>query len=295
MRKPSHLNRDLCLDGGPGIVVLQGEVLVLEAVDVLHGGIDLHYRQRARLAAQLEFGLLQVVRVKVQVAESVDELAGLQVADLGDHHGEQGVAGDVEGHAEEQVSATLVELAGEPALIHEELKHEVAGRQRHFLDVRHVPRAHDMAPGVGIGFDAVDHVRDLVVLLAIRAFPASPLRAVHGTQVAFFIRPFVPDGDLVLVQVLNVGIALQKPEQFMDDAAQVQLLRGQAGESRGEVVARLLAEDGRGAHTRAVLPETSVVQDLAQQAVVFVHGGMKHQTGSCATCGAEVGADVRRL
>ena len=48
-------------------------------------------------------GLVEVVEVEVRVAEGVDEVADLQVADLRDQVGEQRVRGDVEGHAEEDV------------------------------------------------------------------------------------------------------------------------------------------------------------------------------------------------
>ena len=33
------------------------------------------------------------------------------------------------------------------------------------------------------------------------------------------VRPLVPDGDVVLVQIGDVGVALQEPQQFMDDGA----------------------------------------------------------------------------
>ena len=54
------------------------------------------------------------------------------------------------GHAEEDVGAALVELAGEPAVGDVELEQRVARRQRHRVDVRHVPGADDEAPRVGI-------------------------------------------------------------------------------------------------------------------------------------------------
>jgi hypothetical protein len=67
---------------------------------------------RARgLAGELELGLLQVIHIEVAVAAGPHEVARLIAAHLGHHHREQGVGGDVEGHAEEDVGAALVELA----------------------------------------------------------------------------------------------------------------------------------------------------------------------------------------
>ncbi len=72
-------------------------------------------RQRARFAGQLQPRLLEVVQIEVGVTEGVYEVPDLQIADLGHQMGQQGVGGDVERHAEEDVGRALVELAGEPA------------------------------------------------------------------------------------------------------------------------------------------------------------------------------------
>ena len=50
---------------------------------------------------------------------------------MGDHVGEEGVAGDVEGHAEAHVPGPLVQLAGQLAVAHVELAQGVAGGQGH--------------------------------------------------------------------------------------------------------------------------------------------------------------------
>ncbi len=80
------LDGDGRLDGGVGIVVVEAEVLEAEVVDVFDGRIDPHLRQRARLAGELEFGLLDVILIEMEVAEGVDEIARFVAADLGDHH-----------------------------------------------------------------------------------------------------------------------------------------------------------------------------------------------------------------
>ena len=68
------------------------------------------------LAGQLDVGLLEVIQVEMGVAERVDEVADLEVADLGHQMGQQRVRGDVERDTEEDVGRALVELAGQPAV-----------------------------------------------------------------------------------------------------------------------------------------------------------------------------------
>jgi hypothetical protein len=38
---------------------------------------------------------------------------------------------------------------------------------------------------------------------------------VNGTEVAVLIRPFVPDGDFVVLKIFDVGVALQEPQQLI--------------------------------------------------------------------------------
>src|SRR3954468_6145457 len=108
------------------VVAEQFEVFVMECVNIDNLRVQFHLWEPAWLAGELEFGLFEVIGVKVQVAESGDEFAGFQAADLRDHKREQGVRGDIEWHAEEKVGAALVKLATQPAIEHEELEEHVA-------------------------------------------------------------------------------------------------------------------------------------------------------------------------
>lgn len=91
-----------------GLITLQGEILEREREQILDLGVEPHGRQRIRLAAQLQVGLLDVVGIQVAVAAGPDELAGLQVADLRHHQCQQRVAGDIEGHAEKTLTPILL-------------------------------------------------------------------------------------------------------------------------------------------------------------------------------------------
>lgn len=86
----------------------QLEILETEGEQILHLGVELHGRQRQRLAGQLQVGLFQVVGVKVAVTARPDELAGLQAADLRDHQRQERIAGDVERHTQEVFAPQVV-------------------------------------------------------------------------------------------------------------------------------------------------------------------------------------------
>ena len=147
---------------GVGIVVDEFEVLVLEVKEGLDVGVDLHLGQGSGLAGELELGLLDVVQIEMGVTGGVDEVTGLETCDLGHHHQEQGVGGDVEGYAGEGVCRTLVELERQTVAGHVELEDGVTGRQGHLVDFGHVPGGDDYTAGVGIVLQLVQHVLDLV-------------------------------------------------------------------------------------------------------------------------------------
>ena len=52
---------------------------------------------------------------------------------------------------------------------------------------------------------------------AVRRGPTAPLLAIDGAKVAILIGPFIPDRNAVLLQIRDVRIAFQEPEQFDDD------------------------------------------------------------------------------
>src|SRR3546814_3920413 len=65
----------------------------------------------------------------------------------------------------------------------------------------------------------------LVDMPPVRRRPGAPLRAVDGSEIAVFVGPLVPDGDAVLLEIGDIGVAPQEPQQFMDDRPQMQLFR----------------------------------------------------------------------
>src|SRR6185437_12095755 len=109
-------DRHRCGDGG--MMLIAHELEILEGVVEQGGGPapQIEPRRRERSARELQPRLLEMIEIEVAVAAGPDELPGLEFALLREHVGEQRVARDVEGHAQENVGAALIELAGQPAI-----------------------------------------------------------------------------------------------------------------------------------------------------------------------------------
>ena len=162
-----------------------------------------------------------MVQVDVRIAQCVDKVACFQPGHLCHHLQQQGIRRDVERYPQEGVGTALIQLQAQSAVGHVELEESVAGRQVHVAEVAYVPGAYDDAARVGILLDGLYRFADLVDEAALIVGPRTPLIAVDVSQVAVCVGPFVPDAHAVVLQVLHVGVAPQKPEQFVDDGFQV--------------------------------------------------------------------------
>jgi len=90
----------------------------------------------------LQLHLIEMIGIEVGIAECMHELAGSQMGNLGNHQGKQGIGGDIEGNTEKNIGAALIELAGEPAPGHVELKQAMTGWQGHMIYIPGVPCAY---------------------------------------------------------------------------------------------------------------------------------------------------------
>ena len=205
-----------------------------------------------------------MVGVQVDVAKRVHKLARFQVAHLRHHHGQQRVRGDVERHAQKGIRRPLVELAIQSAVVHVKLEQAVARRQRHLIDETRVPRGNDVAAGIRVGLDLLHQLGNLVGVGAVGVGPTTPLVAVDRTEVAVLIGPFVPNPHAVVLEVLDVGIALQKPQQLMDDGAQVQFFGGQHRKAFLQIKAHLVAKTPDGTSSCAVFAQVAVGQQMVK-------------------------------
>ena len=100
----------------------------------------------------------------MRVAQRVHEVSRLEAAHLRDHQGKQGIGGNIEGYAEENIRAALVKLARQFSISHIKLEEGVAGRQRHLVQLAHVPGGNNQAARIGIAFDLRNDIGNLVDL-----------------------------------------------------------------------------------------------------------------------------------
>jgi hypothetical protein len=76
-----------------------------------------------------------------------------------------------------------------------------------------------MTPRIGFGLYLIEHLRDLINLLSIGRRPTPPLMSVDWTKVSILICPLIPDRNLVIVQVFDVGVAVQEPQEFNENGS----------------------------------------------------------------------------
>ena len=215
--------------------------------------------------------LVEVVGVDVGIAKGVDIFARLEPCDLRHHHEQKGIRSDVERHAEKYVAAALIELKAEFAVGHIELKEGVARRQRHVGHLSHIPRAHYYASAVWGVLDLIYGLGYLVDMASLIVGPRAPLIAVDMAQVAILISPLVPNAHTVILQIAHIGIALEKPKEFVDYRLQMHLLGGEQRKSVGKIKAHLVAKHALCTRARAVALLHSVFEHMLYQIEILFH------------------------
>lgn len=140
-----------------------------------------------------------------------------------------------------------------------------------------VPGGDNKASAVGIFFDVLDNAFDLVDRVAVWCFPVSPLRAINAAEVAVFIRPFIPDRNVVFAQIADVCVTFKEPEEFVDDGAEVEFFCGEKRESLIQIKSFLGAKDRIGAGAGAIAFESSFFQNESKKAVILFHAVILRQ------------------
>ncbi len=246
------LHRYRRFDGRMRIVALQCEILVAEIVDVFDLRVQVHFGQRPEVTRKLFPDLILMVLIDVQIAKGVHKIARFQSGDLRHHHGQERVGGNVERHPQKKIRAALVKLAAETVAANIELEKGVARRQSHLIQLARIPGRNDQAAAVR-GFPyLLDDVVYLIDRAAVGRSPVTPLRTVDAAQIAVLIGPFVPDSHLVVMEILDIRIAAQEPEQLMDDGTQMDLFGGQQRKGFAQREPGLGTEHGQSPDSGAV-------------------------------------------
>ena len=72
-----------------------------------------------------------------------------------------------------------------------------------------VPCRDNVPTAVGILLDTLDDISNLVDAFVV---PIAPLGTIDRSKVAVRVGPFVPNADLVVVQILDVGVATEQSQ-----------------------------------------------------------------------------------
>ena len=149
----------------------------------------------------------------------------------------------------------------------------MAGHERHLVEFGHVPGADDDAAAVGVAFERVHHLLDLVDVATARRGPAAPLHAIDRTQGAVFARPFVPDGAAAFLQPFDIAVTAQEPQQLDDDGLEENLLGRDQRETLLKVKAHLVAEHAARAGAGAVAFLYAIRIHMAHEVFVLAADG----------------------
>ena len=94
---------------------------------------------------------------------------------------------------------------------------------------------------------------------------------VDGPQITVLIRPLVPYGDPVFVKILDVGVTIQKPKQFIDNRFEMQFLGSENRKPSAQVKTHLMAEDALGSDASAIAAEHSSLAHMAKKIKILLH------------------------
>lgn len=77
--------------------------------------------------------------------------------------------------------------------------------------------------------------------------------------------------NAVFLEIGDIGVALQEPQQFMDDGAQMQLLGGQNRKTFGKVETHLVTEDRARARASAVSTVGAGFHHMPEKIEILFH------------------------
>ena len=149
----------------------------------------------------------------------------------------------------------------------------MAGRQGHFFDIGGVPGGDHEPAGIRIGPDFVLHPCDLINGLPVWSRPRAPLVTINRAQFAVGVGPIVPYGNAVLAEPFDVGISPEKPQEFDNNRAQVELFSCQAGKALGQIETHLMPKNAPCSRTGAVAAVGAARKNSVQKIQVNTHGG----------------------
>ena len=113
--------------------------------------------------------------------------------------------------------------------------------------------------------------------MPVRCLPATPLLAVDRAEITIFIGPFIPDRDVIFLQIPNIRIAADEPQKLVNDGPRMKLLCRQQRKPRPKVKAHLMPEHGPCASAGAIAAVNTFFEYAGQEIKILLHGGRSEQ------------------
>ena len=94
---------------------------------------------------------------------------------------------------------------------------------------------------------------------------------VDRSKITVLIRPFIPDGHPVILQVFNIGVPGYEPQQFINYRLQMHFLGSEQRESFGKVETHLISEYTLRPDTCPVMLHHPVLADMSEKIQILLH------------------------
>ena len=95
--------------------------------------------------------------------------------------------------------------------------------------------------------------------------------AVNRPELAVRAGPLIPNGNAVVLEILYVGIAGNKPQKLIDYRLKMNFLGRKQGEAIGQIEAHLMAENTLCAHTGAIMLDGTFIHYFLQKVKILFH------------------------
>src|SRR5437763_8236102 len=93
----------------------------------------------------------------------------------------------------------------------------------------------------------------------------------HRPELAALVGPFVPDRNPMLLEISDVRLAAQEPEQLVDDRFQMHPLRGEQRKTLREIEPQLMAEDRERTDPGAIVLFHALGENSLDHCLVLSH------------------------
>ncbi len=151
----------------------------------------------------------------------------------------------------------------------------------HLVELPYIPGTDDYTPRVRIILQSLHHFGNLVDMSAVVIGPRAPLVSVNRAKLTVGTGPLVPDTHSMLLQIMHIGVATQKPQQFVYNRLQMKFFGSKQRKTLFKVETHLIAEYTACAGTGAVALFNAVGHHMVKKFEILFHQILYSEHFSC--------------